>query len=407
MRGQAPSLTIGERVRYFRERRGLSRLQLAGLCGFANANSIRHWEDGSRALTNIDTIRTIAQKLHVSLGELLDDQDVSTAENGSVADAVPGIRAALVDWRSRFPRVDVETPLPLGQLAELTDNVWRDYQDSKYERMHKRLPELLAATGAAVRASRGAERRSAQRLAASAHQLSAVFLTKVGQADLALLAANRGLDLAYEADDAAAIAALYRSNGHTMMAVGDFEGAAALCEHAAIQLQPQLMRGDASGLDLSMWGMLWLVASLGAARSQDRAQATAFLSEANRAAGRLGADANWGYSAFGPSNVVIHQVAAEAEMGNPQRAIVLGEALDTTSLPTERRARHSFELARAKADTGDMSGAVVTLLETETFAAEQVRGHVIPREIVRQALRNAGTRRDVLDLAARMGVGTL
>lgn len=407
MRGQSPELLIGERLRYFRERRGMTQAQLAAAAGLAHANSVRRWESGERALTDINTIRDLARALGIGLGDLLDDPTLTTAKDGLVLDGVSGIRQALIDWRSHFPGLEPQTDPDLDRIGLVASQVWRDYQESRYTRVHDRLPDLLEATGHAVRASRGAARRRAQQLAAETHQLAAVFLTKVNQADLALLAANRGLDLAWEADDSATIAALYRSNGHTLLAVGDFEGAAALCEQAAIQLEPALMRPNANGMDVSMWGMLWLVASLGAAMSRDRDQATGFLHEAERAAARLGADANHGWSAFGPTNVQIHRISAEAELGNPQRSIALAEDLDTTGLPVERRARNVFEIARAKATTGDLSGAVVDLLATEQFAAEQVRGHAIPREIVRQALRNPSARRDVLDLAARMGVGNL
>jgi transcriptional regulator with XRE-family HTH domain len=407
MKGQAPQLTIGERVKFFRERRGMTQAQLAAAAGLAHRNSVRNWENSTRALTDINTIRDLARALGVNLGDLLDDPTIIKAENGHVSDGVPAIRAALVDWRSHFPGLEPQSSPDLAHIASVSANVWQDYQESRYARVHDRLPHLLDLTGRAVRSSRGDERRKAQRLAAETHQLASVFLTKVNQSDLALLAANRGLDLAWEADDSATIGALYRANGHTLLAVGDFEGAASLCEQAGIRLESVLMRSDADAIDLSMWGMLWLVASLGAARGQDRAQASSFLDEAERAAARLGGDANHRWSAFGPTNVVIHRVSAEAELGNPQRAIALGDGLDTTALPVERRARNMFEVARAKATLGDLSGAVVDLLAAEQFAAEQVHGHVIPREIVRQSLRTAAVRRDVLDLAARMGVDSL
>ena len=64
----------------------------------------------------------------------------------------------------------------------------------------------------------------------------------------------------------------------------------------------------------------WL--NLAAARSEDRVATRDFLAEAHTAADRLGADANHFWTAFGPTNVAIHQVATAMELGDVQVAVV-------------------------------------------------------------------------------------
>ncbi len=69
--------------------------------------------------------------------------------------------------------------------------------------------------------------------------------------------------------------------------------------------------------------------------------------EAQQAASRLGADANYMWTAFGPTNVAIHQVNTAMELGDVQIALDIGPSLDTYGLPTERRVRHALDVARA------------------------------------------------------------
>ena len=58
-------------------------------------------------------------------------------------------------------------------------------------------------------------------------------------------------------------------------------------------------------------------------------------------------DANYLWTAFGPTNVAIHDVAVAAELGDYQRAAHLGQQVDPSPMPMERQVRHSLEVARA------------------------------------------------------------
>ncbi|MCD0446433.1 helix-turn-helix domain-containing protein [Glycomyces sp. A-F 0318] len=397
------TLTIGERLRHVRQRRGMTQEALCALVGKGDTRWLRRIETGERPLNDINTIRAFARALDVSLAYLLGEPfPAEWVVSGKRQDTIPALRAALTDWRGLIPGLTPEPAPDLSRLATVVDAVWADYQESRYARVHDRLPALLRETGSAVRATSGPERRDAKRLAALTHQLAAVFLTKFGEGDLAWSAACRGLDLARDVDDSALLGALYRSAGHTLVATGDFEGAASLCEQAATTLAPVLERSDADGHALSMSGMLWLVGGLAAAKAGDRRSAEDFIGEAGRLAVRLGVDANFGYSAFGPTNTAMHTIAVEAELDNPQRALVLGERLDVTAMPVERHVRHRLELARARFATGDLAGAISEIRSAEQVAPEQARAHRMGREIIRHALRARVPGRETLDLAARM-----
>ncbi|MEV6966606.1 hypothetical protein AB0M47_15965 [Hamadaea sp. NPDC051192] len=92
------------------------------------------------------------------------------------------------------------------------------------------------------------------------------------------------------------------------------------------------------------------------------------------------------------------------EVGDVQRAIVLGPGLDTSHLPVERRVRHAIEVARAYIRYNRVDEALTELLNAEQIAPEQVRYHRLSRMIVRDILNRPRPPRLALDLAQRMGV---
>lgn len=169
-------------------------------------------------------------------------------------------------------------------------------------------------------------------------------------------------------------------------------------------MQPDL--GAASDEYLSVYGTLFLVGAMAAARAEDRMTTQAFLREADETARRLGADANHLWTAFGPTNVAIHCVAAAGELGDIQIAADLGQRVDTRRLPVERRVRHGLEVARALSSWNRTDEALVALLDAERIGPEQVRHHYLSRELVVGWIRGTRGRpsRLVADLAGRLGV---
>lgn len=85
------------------------------------------------------------------------------------------------------------------------------------------------------------------------------------------------------------------------------------------------------------------------ARLHDRAAARSHLDHALPAADRLGRNGNFLWTAFGPTNVTIHEVAVTVagELGDHQRAVAVGAELQVSHMPGERQVRHRLELARA------------------------------------------------------------
>jgi hypothetical protein len=162
---------------------------------------------------------------------------------------------------------------------------------------------------------------------------------------LAWIAAERGLAAAQRSGSRVVLGSLFRSVAHTLLATGRFQPAVLLVDRAAGVLGSDL--GSADGPMLSVYGSLFLTGAMAASRAEDRATTRAFLHEARESASRLGTDANHMWTAFGPTNVAIHQVNTAMELGDVQIALDSGPTLDTSALPTERQVRHALEVARA------------------------------------------------------------
>lgn len=145
-----------------------------------------------------------------------------------------------------------------------------------------------------------------------------------------------------------------------------------------------------------MYGTLFLVGAMAAARAGERAEATRYLARAGHAAQLLGHDGNHMWTAFGPTAVRMHAVSTALEFGDADTALAQGCRLDVSALPIERRVRHKLDLARAHDARGHRADALALILDAEELAPEHVRSHYITRPLVTSWVR---TTRGALDSA--------
>ena len=407
MRGMTQHLTIGERVAWYRRRRGMSQEVLAGLVG-RTTDWLSKVENNRIELDRLSVIRALADALDVTLGDLLAEPTLMEWSNESGRRTVPALRAALMDYRLLTPQLAANIaegePPALRDLRADVGEVWDAYQASRYGFATRQLPLLLADALSAVRSYTGDEQQEAQALLAMVYQGAAMVLGKLGETELAWIAADRGLTAAQQSGNAVISGSLFRSVAFSLLSTGRFETAVQLVNDAAGILQPGL--GNASPAYLSVYGTLFLTGSMAAARADDRATATAFLREADESARRLGSDGNHMWTAFGPTNVTIHRVATAGEFGDMQIAAELGQQLDTSGLPVERRVRHNLEVARALSAWNRTDEALAMVLTAEEIAPEQVRHHYMSRELVLGWVRGTRGRpsRSVAELAERLRV---
>jgi hypothetical protein len=152
-----------------------------------------------------------------------------------------------------------------------------------------------------------------------------------------------------------------------------------------------------------------LISAIISARQTERTEAWRRLDVANDLAGVLGQDANFGWTAFGPTNVAIHRVAVGAELGDPAEALRASEGVDTDQLPeglNSRRAQVHIHLAWAHGQRRRDADAILHLMEAERIAPQAVRYNVIVRELIREMLaRQKRAKTSALhQLAVRAGV---
>ena len=405
MRGMTDDMTTGQRVAFYRRRRGMSQEVLAGLVG-KTAEWLRKVETNRAELDRLSVIRAVAKTLDVSLSDLIGEPSLFEWSPGSGRKNIPALRAALHDYRHLAPAImalpEDEPPL-LSDVERDVADAWIDYQKSQYGTLARRLPLLIHDCQTAARFYDGNDGQRAHALTAYVHQVAALFLTKIGEADLAWIAASRGLAAANTSNDHIVIGSLSRAAAHALVSIGEYGEAVGLASATAQFLQPRLTRPTPQLL--SVYGSLHLVCALASAREDDRASTDVHIGEAESSAARLGADGNFVWTAFGPTNVKIHQVVVANEFGDVQRAIEIGPTLDTSAMPVERRVRHSIETARAYARWNQVDEALDALLAAERVGPDQVRYHRLSRALVREILSRPRPPSLAVELSERMGIG--
>ena len=93
MRGAGDQLSIGERVAFYRRRRGLSQAVLANLVG-RTEDWLSKIERGERDIRRLDVLAEVARALRVTLGDLLGEPVL--LEDDEEHDDIPAVRDALM-----------------------------------------------------------------------------------------------------------------------------------------------------------------------------------------------------------------------------------------------------------------------------------------------------------------------
>ncbi|MFF5980369.1 helix-turn-helix domain-containing protein [Streptomyces olindensis] len=132
MRGLGDHLSIGERIAFYRKRRGYTQEVLAGLVG-RSTDWLAKIETGRRNPPRIDMLTELSRVLRVPLGDLLGQTVLMEDERQQ--DDVPAVRDALMSPRrlSRLlfgPNADAQLPAP-APAAVRVEQAWNDYQGGR------------------------------------------------------------------------------------------------------------------------------------------------------------------------------------------------------------------------------------------------------------------------------------
>jgi hypothetical protein len=149
-------------------------------------------------------------------------------------------------------------------------------------------------------------------------------------------------------------------------------------------LRPLADSGDLAAT--SLWGALTLQRAVIAARRGDARAAFAHLDAARLAGEQVGPSRNDYNTEFGPANVILHQVAVAADLGDGPAALSAAASVDATALSPERRGRLLVDVARAHGLQRQVDAAVTALVEAEAITPEQVHRMPLVRRLVADLL---------------------
>lgn len=386
MRGAGDRLSVGERIAFYRRRRGLTQRVLAGLVG-RSEDWLSKVERGDREVRRLDVLAELARALRITIGDLL-GQPVLVEDHEAAGDDIPAIRDSLMAPHRLSTRLYGGDPAPAGDhrhTAPLVERAWSRFQAGQLTDVIQALPGL-------IRSAQGLERLDDPEsrdwaVSARVHHLAASTLAKVGEADLAWLAAERAMYAADRSDDPLVLASASRAATHALLAAGRYDDALELGVTAAGWLSDRAADDDPAAI--SLLGMLYLRAAVAAARHHDRSIANDLLERAARAAERLGQDLNLWQTAFGPTNVELHRLSAALDLGDVAYVVDRASSIEVDHLPVERAAAHRIDTARAHSLLAQDDDALDSLLTAEAAAPHLVRHSATVRETVRAMHRRA------------------
>jgi transcriptional regulator with XRE-family HTH domain len=368
-------------------------------------------ERGVRRLDRFSVVYEIADVLQLDVQVLLGRDPVRRPETLNCVDQieVAEIRSAMerYDKISAFFFAPPEAPA-LAELQKAVDHAWITYQHSKYGVLARMLPKLLRDAQAANAVYADDDGRVAASLLAQAYQIASSTLRKLGENDLAWLAADRAIVASQRAENdlLSCLATIRVANA--LSALGRFRPALEISVSVANQVAPGDGR-EATPDRLSVYGIVLLQGAMAAARLGDSATVRELIGGAEEAAKQVGSDENHFWTNFGPTNVAFHKVAADVEMGEGGRAVETNEVIspdDFSAMMPERRAHHLLDLSRGLAQTGDIGRASEALVEADRLASMEIRCRPIAHELLANIMRrtSGSPAPPVVELADQMGL---
>jgi transcriptional regulator with XRE-family HTH domain len=408
-------LPIGRRVAYWRGRRSMSQQIFADRLG-KSKSWVDKVERGVRRLDKFSVVYDIADVLNVDV-QLLMGRDPERRPGTSACmdqSEVDNIRTALERYEqvNTFHR-QVEPPC-LTTLRKSVQHAWMVYQHSRYEVLVRILPRLLRdaqAADAAYSVAAGlpddGEGPSATHLLGQVYQIVSSAMRKLGELELAWLAADRSIPVAERSGDLLLAGSASYRVGNALLALG--RARSALEVNLSIANRLATLDAETKPDHASVYGMLLLQGAMAAARIGDAATVRDLVAAAEAAARVVGPNQNHYWTSFGPINVELHRAAAHVELGEGGVAVETHEKLDPDefgALPPERRAHHFVDLARGLAQEGDVDRASEMLLEGDRLAPSEIRCRPLVHEVLSDVLRRTkGTPSGpVAELAETMGV---
>lgn len=398
-----PDPVIGQRIKTRRLLRGWSVRYAADRAGMSHSNWSRI-ERGVVAADNRFTVAAIAAALECSVADLAGHSLVFADESSKAAQArVPAVRCALLE-------LDLACeagcdPRPVAHIAAEVELVRALSVRCDLAGIGDRLPRLLRELHALVI---GGEPRTGSRLLVDTLWMARNFLVSSGYPGDAWIAAERCRQAAQVGDDPVMLGYAALNQALVCTSNGAYKPALRIAELGVKELEPHLSAERA----MPMLGMLQLAAGFschGLGRADD---GVAWLDDAAVVAAHTGETADFGHF-FGPTNVGIWRSAAEADAGDPGKAVELASQVQPMTIPSpDRQANFYRDTARALSHLGTRDAdarAVRMLLTAERLAPQRIHLSPVSRETARGLLERSPRRArnsEIRGLCERMGLAT-
>lgn len=362
------SKALGARIAHWRKRRGLNSQQLARKAAVGHSY-LRSVEAGLDSPSTY-WVAKVADALDID-AEILYEGDREDTER---VDYLPVIRRTLaaVDLMD-----ETLEPRPLDKLvAEVRQlGTWR--RGARYRKISETMPDLVENLLIA-----GEEHgETVYGLLTDAYRAANSMAHKFGFSDLSMTAIERMLWAADKSGDPLRLASVKYQKAATLARIG--------AQAQAMRLLDRTV-ADVDALNHNDPGVLAVLSTLhmragtiaGTIGQEDISRA--HLAEAERLARDLEDGALVFDTVVGPTNVQLHRIAAEVDLGNAGHALKISRA---THLPNgyarERAAYYWVDTARACLAAGDPDAAAEALMESKEAAAE----HFAASRTVKAAVR--------------------
>ena len=398
-----PSLTVGQRIRFFRERRGMSREVLGGLVG-KNGRWVKAIERGEIDQPKLPMLISLAEALRIrDVGRLAGGQPMPTTMfRGPGHAALPAVRNAI-----NAVAVSVAgPPAPLDHLQARLDAAWRARHAAPDHRtvLGGLLPELIRDAKHAARAYEGDERRRALALLAQVYNLTQFFVAYQPSADLLWRVVERSMMAAEESEDPRSFAGAVWLAAQAHRDNGDFDAAETVNREGLEMLEPHVDSGEDSLV--AMWGALHHELAYTAARAGEKGTAWHWWEKADEIARRLPDNYYEPMTSFSRVIMGAHAVTVAVELRQGGEARKQAKRSEQAPIPSQpRKGRHLIEVARAWRLAGDQSAVLATLDAAYVSAPETIRYNGYARRMVLEATQGpSDVRRSAQDLADRIGM---
>lgn len=404
---------IGRRVAYWRQRRGMSQQVFADSIG-KSKSWVDKVERGVRRLDKFSVLNEIADSLTIDAQQLMGRDSTRRAEQVNCIDQVEvdSIRAALERYE-RLGRYLNAAPLETTSIVDLEKSVnhaWHAYEKANYPELAHDLIALLKRAPMVEECVAEEQRPKAASLISQIYQIASTVLRKLGEPQLAWLAADRAISAAQRCDDPLLIGTATTRVANALRSLGRFQAALDIniqVAHGMMADIGQLKQADPAVL--SVYGTLLLQGAMAASLAGEATTTKDLLRSASNAAERVGEGHNHYWTSFSPTNVQLHRVAAAVELGEGRLACQIHKTISPQrfqQLVPERRGHHYLDLARGCAQSGDLDRAGNAIVMADRSAAHEIRCRPLAHDIVSDLMRRSSgsVGPQVHRLARNMGI---